>query len=74
MVAEPGFEPGSLAYEASGVSGLPHPAIETKCAGHELNMQPFGYQPNALTVELPAHIEVETTLGTSPHTRGKLAR
>lgn len=66
MVAEPGFEPGSPAYEAGGVPGLPYPAIETKCARWELNPQPIGYQPIAPTVVLLAHIEVETTLSSRP--------
>lgn len=60
VVAELGFEPRSPAYEAGGVSGLPHPAIE-KCARCELNTQPIGYQPIAPTVVLLAHVEAETT-------------
>ena len=30
VVAEPGFEPESPAYEAGGVTGLPHSAIDNK--------------------------------------------
>ena len=54
-VGDEGVEP-SLTDSESAVLPLNESPIDTRCAEHELNMQPFGYQPNALTVELPARI------------------
>lgn len=54
MVAGPGFEPGSLAYEASGVPGLPYPAIENRFGwgGRTRTFKNAGSKPAAVAILL----------------------